>query len=108
MLRGKAFLQSLRDIVLIFFSTEGKDACVLSNGAQQDIRALEWRPNGGKSLSVACKQVSKLKFLSLYCDNQFYAFLLQGIKSVFSWLLDWTPGVESAYGLLLIQVIQPL
>ncbi|KAG6743652.1 hypothetical protein POTOM_052353 [Populus tomentosa] len=38
---------------------EGKDACVLSN------RALEWRPNGGKSLSVACKQVSKLKFLSL-------------------------------------------
>ncbi|KAG6744645.1 hypothetical protein POTOM_051282 [Populus tomentosa] len=45
--------------------SEGKDACVLSNGAQQDIRALEWRPNGGKSLSVACKQVSKLKFLSL-------------------------------------------
>ncbi|KAJ6870298.1 aladin [Populus alba x Populus x berolinensis] len=35
--------------------SEGKDACVLSNGAQQDIRALEWRPNGGKSLSVACK-----------------------------------------------------
>ncbi|KAG5252639.1 aladin-related family protein [Salix suchowensis] len=34
---------------------QGKDAYVLSNGAQQDIRALEWRPNGGKSLSVACK-----------------------------------------------------
>ncbi|KAL9373527.1 hypothetical protein Peur_033147 [Populus x canadensis] len=52
-------------IVRDYEDSEGKDACVLSNGAQQDIRALEWRPNGGKSLSVACKQVSKLKFLSL-------------------------------------------
>lgn len=42
-------------IVRDYEDSEGKDACVLSNGAQQDIRALEWRPNGGKSLSVACK-----------------------------------------------------
>ncbi|KAJ6316863.1 hypothetical protein OIU78_020030 [Salix suchowensis] len=42
-------------IVRDYEDSEGKDAYVLSNGAQQDIRALEWRPNGGKSLSVACK-----------------------------------------------------
>lgn len=42
-------------IVRDYEDSEGKDACVLSNAAQQDIRALEWRPNGGKSLSVACK-----------------------------------------------------
>ncbi|KAJ6967822.1 hypothetical protein NC653_035910 [Populus alba x Populus x berolinensis] len=35
-------------IVRDYEDSEGKDACVLSNGAQQDIRALEWRPNGGK------------------------------------------------------------
>jgi len=50
----------------------------------------------------------KIEISVIVLYNQFYAFLLQGIKSVFSRLLDWTPGVESAYGLLLIQVIQPL
>uniref|UniRef100_A0A6N2KUP5 Uncharacterized protein n=1 Tax=Salix viminalis TaxID=40686 RepID=A0A6N2KUP5_SALVM len=38
-------------IVRDYEDSEGKDAYVLSNGAQQDIRAIEWRPNGGKSLS---------------------------------------------------------
>jgi len=50
----------------------------------------------------------KIEISVIVLYNQFYAFLLQGIKSVFSRLLDWAPGVESAYGLLLIQVIQPL
>ncbi|KAF9664519.1 hypothetical protein SADUNF_Sadunf16G0027200 [Salix dunnii] len=35
-------------IVRDYEDSEGKDAYVLSNGAQQDIKALEWRPNGGK------------------------------------------------------------
>lgn len=51
-----AFISGLNQVIVRDYEdSEGKDACVLSNGAQQDIRALEWRPNGGKSLSVACK-----------------------------------------------------
>ncbi|CAI0439928.1 unnamed protein product [Linum tenue] len=37
---------------------EGKD-CILISESQRDVKVLEWRPNGGKSLAIACKQVSK-------------------------------------------------
>ncbi|KAJ4848108.1 hypothetical protein Tsubulata_023530 [Turnera subulata] len=47
--------------------SEGKDACILSSVSQQDVKVIEWRPNGGKSLSVACKQVSILQHFS-YVD----------------------------------------
>ncbi|XP_071716603.1 aladin-like isoform X2 [Rutidosis leptorrhynchoides] len=36
-------------------SGEGKDLCILSNELQRDVKLLEWRPNAGKTLSVACK-----------------------------------------------------
>ena len=42
----------------IFFCTEGKEPCILTYESQRDVKLLEWRPNGGKTLSVACKQVS--------------------------------------------------
>ncbi|CAN0910242.1 AAAS [Linum grandiflorum] len=35
--------------------SEGKD-CILTSDSQRDVKVLEWRPNGGKSLSIACKQ----------------------------------------------------
>lgn len=35
--------------------SEGKDPCILINESQRDVKILEWRPNGGKTLSVACK-----------------------------------------------------
>ncbi|CAK9144238.1 unnamed protein product [Ilex paraguariensis] len=35
--------------------SDGKDPCVLINDSQRDVKLLEWRPNGGKTLSVACK-----------------------------------------------------
>ncbi|PIN21123.1 WD40 repeat protein [Handroanthus impetiginosus] len=35
--------------------SDGKSPCVLSNEYQKDVKILEWRPNGGKTLSVACK-----------------------------------------------------
>ncbi|KAL3534057.1 hypothetical protein ACH5RR_007578 [Cinchona calisaya] len=35
--------------------SDGKDPCVLINECQKDVRSLEWRPNGGRTLSVACK-----------------------------------------------------
>lgn len=34
---------------------EGKGPCILSNDSQKNVKSLEWRPNGGKMLSVACK-----------------------------------------------------
>jgi hypothetical protein len=40
--------------------TEGKDPCILTNELQRDVKVLEWRPNGGKMLAVACKQVPYL------------------------------------------------
>nr|XP_043636184.1 aladin [Erigeron canadensis] len=36
-------------------SGEGKDPCILMNDLQREIKLLEWRPNAGKTLSVACK-----------------------------------------------------
>lgn len=33
----------------------GKEPCILTSESQRDVKVLEWRPNGGKSLSVACK-----------------------------------------------------
>ncbi|WCJ28691.1 Transducin/WD40 repeat-like superfamily protein [Euphorbia peplus] len=35
--------------------SEAKDACILTCESQRDVKVLEFRPNGGKSLSVACK-----------------------------------------------------
>ncbi|RWR74834.1 aladin isoform X2 [Cinnamomum micranthum f. kanehirae] len=34
---------------------DGKDPCILTSETQRDIKMLDWRPNGGKILSVACK-----------------------------------------------------
>ncbi|KAI7729983.1 hypothetical protein M8C21_020577 [Ambrosia artemisiifolia] len=36
-------------------SGEGKDPCILTNDLQREAKLLEWRPNAGKTLSVACK-----------------------------------------------------
>ncbi|XP_010252360.1 PREDICTED: aladin isoform X2 [Nelumbo nucifera] len=35
--------------------SEGKDPCILTSDSQRDVKILQWRPNGGKTLSVACK-----------------------------------------------------
>ncbi|KAM7501210.1 hypothetical protein LguiB_000114 [Lonicera macranthoides] len=35
--------------------SEGKDSSILINESQRDVKLLEWRPNGGKMLSVGCK-----------------------------------------------------
>ncbi|KAG8367781.1 hypothetical protein BUALT_Bualt16G0108400 [Buddleja alternifolia] len=40
---------------LVLLSLYGKTPCMLSNESQKDVKLLEWRPNGGKTLSVACK-----------------------------------------------------
>ncbi|KAJ7976519.1 aladin [Quillaja saponaria] len=42
-------------IVHDYEDSEGKDSCTLTNESQRDVRVLEWRPNGGRMLSVACK-----------------------------------------------------
>ncbi|KAK4432025.1 Aladin [Sesamum alatum] len=34
--------------------SDGKSPSVLSNESQKDVKILEWRPNGGKTLSIAC------------------------------------------------------
>ncbi|CAL9094346.1 unnamed protein product [Musa textilis] len=35
--------------------SDGKDPCILASDFQRGIKTLEWRPNSGKMLSVACK-----------------------------------------------------
>ncbi|XP_059668260.1 aladin [Cornus florida] len=35
--------------------SEGKDPCILINESQRDVKLVAWRPNGGRTLSVACK-----------------------------------------------------
>ncbi|XP_010541459.1 PREDICTED: LOW QUALITY PROTEIN: aladin [Tarenaya hassleriana] len=34
---------------------EEKEPCILTSDSQRNVKALDWRPNGGKSLSVACR-----------------------------------------------------
>lgn len=34
---------------------EAKDPSILTHDSQRDVKLLEWRPNGGRTLSVACK-----------------------------------------------------
>ncbi|XP_002527374.3 aladin isoform X1 [Ricinus communis] len=51
-----AFISSPNQVIIRDYEEpEGKDACILSCDSQREIKVLEWRPNGGKSLSVACK-----------------------------------------------------
>ncbi|XP_058205296.1 aladin [Rhododendron vialii] len=35
--------------------SEGKEPFILTHESQRDVKLLEWRPNGGRTLSVACK-----------------------------------------------------
>ena len=85
---------------LIFsFCADEKEPCLLTSDSQRSVKALEWRPNGGKSISVACRWVLIWPPL-----NTIY-FLLLG-----SFLYDQvTPasietGEGYAYGLLPILV----
>ncbi|PKA62142.1 hypothetical protein AXF42_Ash015026 [Apostasia shenzhenica] len=42
-------------IIRDYEDADGKDPFILTSEAQRDIKALEWRPNSGKTLCVACK-----------------------------------------------------
>ncbi|KAK6942094.1 hypothetical protein RJ641_027471, partial [Dillenia turbinata] len=42
-------------IVRDYEDAETKDPCVLSNESQRSVKLIEWRPNGGRVLSVACR-----------------------------------------------------
>ncbi len=35
--------------------TESRDPAVLTSDLQKGVEAVEWRPNGGSTLSVACR-----------------------------------------------------
>ncbi|XP_043690124.1 aladin [Telopea speciosissima] len=35
--------------------SEVKDPCILTSESQRDVQILEWRPNGGRTLSLACR-----------------------------------------------------
>ncbi|XP_057971493.1 aladin [Malania oleifera] len=51
-----AFISGPNQVIIYDYEdSEGKDPCILMNESQQDVKLLEWRPNGGKTLSVACK-----------------------------------------------------
>ncbi|XP_022934085.1 aladin [Cucurbita moschata] len=51
-----AFISGTNQVVVRDFeNAEGKDPCILTHDLQRDVKVLEWRPNGGRTLSVACK-----------------------------------------------------
>ncbi|KAF5938047.1 hypothetical protein HYC85_025553 [Camellia sinensis] len=43
--------------------SERKEPCILTHESQRDVKLLEWRPNGGRTLSVACKHHNISAFL---------------------------------------------
>lgn len=57
------FFCSLYQQELFESQSDGKSPCVLAHESQKDVKIVDWRPNGGKSLSVACKLV--------LCDQSF-------------------------------------
>ncbi|GLT95643.1 hypothetical protein SLE2022_133110 [Rubroshorea leprosula] len=42
-------------LVRDYEDSEVKDPCILTSESQRDVKDLQWRPNSGKSLGVACK-----------------------------------------------------
>ncbi|CAN1748960.1 AAAS [Linum perenne] len=49
-----AFVSGQNQVTVCDYEDSGKD-CILTSDSQKDVKVLEWRPNGGKSLSVSCK-----------------------------------------------------
>ncbi|GMN60781.1 hypothetical protein TIFTF001_029867 [Ficus carica] len=51
-----AFISGFNQVIVRDYEdSEAKEPCILSNEAQRDVKLLEWRPNGGRTLYVACK-----------------------------------------------------
>ncbi|XVF56346.1 hypothetical protein PTKIN_Ptkin06aG0112300 [Pterospermum kingtungense] len=50
-----AFISSSNQVTVRDYEDSGKEPYVLTSESQKDVKVLEWRPNGGKLLSVACK-----------------------------------------------------
>ncbi|KAK0596478.1 hypothetical protein LWI29_016044 [Acer saccharum] len=51
-----AFISGANQVIVRDYEdSEGKDPCILTSDSQRDVKVLDWRPNGGKSLSVGCK-----------------------------------------------------
>ncbi|KAK8941257.1 hypothetical protein KSP39_PZI010113 [Platanthera zijinensis] len=51
-----AFISGSNQVLIRDYEdSEGKDTCILTSEAQREIKSLEWRPNSGKTLCVACK-----------------------------------------------------
>lgn len=68
---------SSTDLLLaVHHATESKDPVVLISDSQKDVEAVEWRPNGGSTLSIACRWFlpptlnTFLKFDSLWYGPQ--------------------------------------
>lgn len=51
-----AFISGTHQVTVCNYEdSDGKNPCILINESQKDVKCLEWRPNGGRTLSVACK-----------------------------------------------------
>ncbi|XP_073317452.1 aladin [Primulina huaijiensis] len=51
-----AFISGPHQVTICDYDdSDGKSPCVLSSESQKDVKFIEWRPNDGKTLSVACK-----------------------------------------------------
>ncbi|KAI3968955.1 hypothetical protein MKX01_001432 [Papaver californicum] len=52
-----AFISGSNQITVCDYEdSDGKDPYILTNESQKDVRVLDWRPNGGKTLAVACQK----------------------------------------------------
>lgn len=64
-----------------FEDSDAKEPCILTNDHQTDVKAVEWRPNSGKMIAVACKGGICLWSAS-YPGN--VPFMKSGVTSSFS------------------------
>ncbi|KAA0053915.1 aladin [Cucumis melo var. makuwa] len=50
-----AFISGTNQVVVHDYeNAEGKDPCILTHDLQRDVKVLEWRPNGGRTLGGIC------------------------------------------------------
>ncbi|CAN6576767.1 unnamed protein product [Malus baccata var. baccata] len=67
-----ALVSGPNQVIIHDFEDLGKEPCILANESQREVKVLEWRPNGGRQLAVACKQVPQ--FCCSRSISTFYIF----------------------------------
>lgn len=105
------FLSILLLIERLMILSEGKEPSILHGDFQREVKVVEWRPNSGRTLSVACRWESwsfslmKLPFFHVLCllihvwFNPVIGFaILQGWSLHMGRFISWQSSICQVWG----------